>query len=86
MPSPGTTGARHEASDGVAENGAERLRALFGRSDVQRLALVNQWANPVSARAGPDRLREARHNLADSFNRKNAGIDRLAARRLLPAR
>src|ERR1700722_4226667 len=38
-------------ANGFAEYGSERTSALFGRGDVERLALVDQWTNPVGARA-----------------------------------
>ena len=62
----------------------QRLGALFGRGDVERLALVDQRADPVGARAGRDGLREARRRPRSSaLDRQDARIDRLAPRRLL---
>ena len=70
-------------ADGVAEYGAKRFSALFGRGDVERLALIDQRTNPVGARAGGQSLREASHHLVEPFDRQDARIDRLAPRRLL---
>ena len=74
--------AMHEA-DSATEDGGERRRALLGRRRVEGLALIHQRANPIGARPRGGRLPEAPDDLAEPFDRQDAGVDRLAPGRLL---
>ena len=77
--------AVHEA-DRVAEDGAQVFGALLRRGDVERLALLDQRANPIGARPAGDRAAEPRDDLVEPLDRQGAGVDRLAPGRLLAQR
>ena len=66
--------------------GAQRLGAILGGGDVERLALLDQRTDPVGARALVERPRQARDDLLEPLDRHGAGVDRLPSRRFFAQR
>ena len=72
--------------DGAAKKAAQHLRALLRGGDVEFLALLDQRAHPIGARAAGDGASDARDDFLEPFQRHRARVDLRASRRLFGQR